>query len=578
MTIFCQHADQLRYPKVDKQRSRFEDGLLVTFRPGEGTTQIRSNLNACDRFIDIPVQTNIALDHIEEDSPLAHLLMWDIAHALPIGMSIVVLSDREECFFDREYFRASLHKTRESGCTRFQKIAALLAERDRGLQRWSFGIPVGPEDATLLNVVVKRLLDINVDEREIILCGRPGANFKYFEYVRIVGEEITAPPIQISAKKNRIAQEARYENLCMMHDRVFLPLDFIEAINKFGDLFGLQTMQAIYFDDLWCMVPRRYSDASVFLRDRRTLPIAKNRGSRDANDMIAFAPRLKAASDGYGYALRNPLRYKADYCYATGSLYICKRQVWGFAPQNESLHWAEYEDVEHGLRASDLGIPSVINPHAITQSVVGRPLLSARGASFCEQITGRIRLVGLPLQWAPAPRKPLFKITLDQANNSFRVFAEKYALSSGMLFSARASRMRDYLSRFLYSVEAATVDLTAKGVSEFFDDVCKYLSFEQDMDAWRNTFVNQVYEGGRRAFGELTDASGWLQNIVWQRPFGKVFVTTLNDYLPKRSIFAEIGIRLTARSLLKQNGRVFFLQGDYRTLCSMLRNSTPWRE
>src|SRR5262249_40689380 len=152
---------------------------------------------------------------------------------------------------------------------------------------------------------------LEVGDCEIILCGRPGANFAYHDQVRIVGEDITAPPLRISMKKNRIVEEARHENLCLLHDRVFLPIDFIDAVKRFGDFYALQTMQSIYFDDLWCMVPRRYSDAGLLLRDRRTLPVAMHRGASDATDLFAFAPRLLAASTQYGYVARSPLRYRA---------------------------------------------------------------------------------------------------------------------------------------------------------------------------------------------------------------------------------------------------------------------------
>jgi hypothetical protein len=578
MTIFCQHLEGLGYPRPNQARSYFADGLLVTFRPGDGTTQSRSDFTACDRLIDIPVDRDIGLDHLEEDTPLAHLAMWDIAHVLPVGKSVFVLTESDECFFDRAYFRDGLQRTREDGRLKFKKIAPLRAEMDRGLDRWSFGIPVGPEDATLLNVVVKRILDLEVGDREIILCGKPGANFAYHDHVRIVGEDITAPPLRIAMKKNRIVQEARYENLCILHDRVFLPIDFIDAIKRFGDFYALQTMQSIYFDDLWCMVPRRYSDAGLFLRNRRTLPVAMNRGPSDATDLLALAPSLLAASVQYGYAARNALRYRAGYCYPTGSMYVCKRQVWQFCPQDDRLHWTEFEDVEHGLRASDLGIPNMANPHAVTQSLIGRPALSFKGSVLCEQSSGRLRLMRAPFQWMPAPRKPLFKVTVDEANKQFGIFAEKYKVPSGRPFSKHRSGMRDYLRHFLFSVESASFHLTADGASGLFRDVCKYLSFEQDWADLRHRFVNEVYRRGRTALRDLTERSGWLQNIVWQRPFGRVFVTSLADYLPKQSLMTEIGIRLTARSLSRRNGDWLFLSGDYRRICAMLRNSTPWRD
>jgi hypothetical protein len=75
-------------------------------------------------------------------------------------------------------------------------------------------IPTGPEDATLLNVAVKRILELNIQEKEILLCGRPGENFKYWDHVRIVGEDISAPPSKFHEKEPTCSR-GTYENLCM---------------------------------------------------------------------------------------------------------------------------------------------------------------------------------------------------------------------------------------------------------------------------------------------------------------------------------------------------------------------------
>ncbi|MFH7439462.1 hypothetical protein RA269_28935, partial [Pseudomonas syringae pv. tagetis] len=81
-------------------------------------------------------------------------------------------------------------------------------ESNDDLDSWTFGITVGPGDATVINAAVKRILEIDILHKELLLCGTPGSNFAYFDKVGIVGEDITAPPVQIGKKKNRLALEA----------------------------------------------------------------------------------------------------------------------------------------------------------------------------------------------------------------------------------------------------------------------------------------------------------------------------------------------------------------------------------
>ena len=218
-----------------------EDSVIVSFRENAAypPTMIKKNFHACQRILDLPETKNLVLIGLEIDSPLAPLIFWDLLHKLPVNAKIIVIDRTDRpAYLQRKYFSDSLQLLHQDDKHLvLQKTKPLLVENAAGLDRWSFGIPVGPEDATGLNAVVKRILELNIPEKEIILCGRPGANFKYWQQVRIVGEDIPAPPVRICAKKNALAQAARFENICILHDRVFLPKDFYEGIQRFGDFF-----------------------------------------------------------------------------------------------------------------------------------------------------------------------------------------------------------------------------------------------------------------------------------------------------------------------------------------------------
>ena len=99
----------------------------------------------------------------------------------------------------------------------------------------------------------------------------PHPDFKYFDKVRIVGTDIPAPPVHITRKKNVLAQEARYENLCIIHDRVLLPSNFWSAMVAFGDHYPFTGLQSFYFVDKHNLIPRKYSDFNSIEQDLKKI-------------------------------------------------------------------------------------------------------------------------------------------------------------------------------------------------------------------------------------------------------------------------------------------------------------------
>ncbi len=342
---------------------------LISFRQFKGRQAditIRK-LHAAKRPLDIYGAGSYCFYGVQSDSPLSPLLLWDAAHFLEVGQTLTLIEDTPQpSYLDRDYFQVALTCI-ERSATRvtYQKSARLPAEADDDLDSWTFGLPVGPEDATVLNAVVQRILELDIPNKEILLCGTPGKNFRYFDQVRIVGEDITAPPVQICKKKNRLAQEARYNNLVILHDRVFLPSHFGEMVRRFGPRYPLMTLQSLFFDNRMCMYPRRYSDLGRSMNEMGGGIKGLHRTDQSA---VTVAPSTFTELERSGFCFANPIRYNNDISYPTGSLYICRREVWNLCPLDESLLWVEYEDIEHGVRSSKLGVPTRINPHGITQS------------------------------------------------------------------------------------------------------------------------------------------------------------------------------------------------------------------
>jgi hypothetical protein len=90
---------------------------------------------------------------------------------------------------------------------------------------WTFGICYNK--TTYINRIIKSICnqkDLSHDKFEIILIGPSEGNVKQFEnsnIKNIIFEESIRPG-WITIKKNLITQNAKYENICLMHDYVAL--------------------------------------------------------------------------------------------------------------------------------------------------------------------------------------------------------------------------------------------------------------------------------------------------------------------------------------------------------------------
>ncbi|KPW22254.1 Uncharacterized protein ALO90_04644 [Pseudomonas amygdali pv. aesculi] len=181
-TTHLQHHPSLGYLAADSLH-KLPVGLLlphecsgfVSFRahPFRKPERVIKNLHAALRPLSMYDSGSYCFYGVQSDSPLAPLLLWDGAHFLNVGEKITVIEDTEfECYLDREYFAGSLKVIERSATSvTYKKVARLAAESDDDLDGWSFCLPVGPGDATVLNAgqhlakVDQRCIDINQRHR-----------------------------------------------------------------------------------------------------------------------------------------------------------------------------------------------------------------------------------------------------------------------------------------------------------------------------------------------------------------------------------------------------------------------------
>lgn len=575
--IQLQHDPRLAYPakknlpKLSPHDLKIaENATVITFRDSRDVppTVIYKKLNGCSRFLDFP-QGDLVFCGIESDSPLTSIILWDAAHRLALGASITLLeNDGQPSYLEREYFQKAFSTEQQEGQQLvLRKTAPLLAEQDAGLNRWSFCIPTGPGDATGLNMIVKRILELDIPEKEILLCGRPDKNFQYWDKVRIVGEDIPAPPIWITRKKNVLAQEARFENLCILHDRVFLPLNFMDAIRNFGDYFPFTAFQSLWFDDVLNLSPVRYSDYNCLSDNHIVDKVSADAGNKTS----LFSRSLFPEIDKLSFKYANPLiNHRASYL--TGSLYIVKRHVWLHAPQDEGLFWAEYEDVEQALRCNIQGIPHRIIPGAFTQSLFARPIIYSAGYTSYLTANGMFRstrkTVPLPVRFL----KPLIKMSETDANKRLARFRTKYC-SGGV---TRFANEVNALTKIISTIHAAQLPFQKSTILEFIDDVENDLLCDQLAPQAKQWLTEQFIVHRNHA---KVNFCRHFKELIFQfslRPRGRRFYQSIFEYFPERGWKVKLGSLLSAWRLSRMDGDFLYHPDGWRGYYKSILESTPF--
>lgn len=552
---------------------------LITFRlpPKKIVEKHVHNIHACVR-LNALYDGNISFYALETDSPFAPLILWDIAHTLSIGRILRFYGDHsQEPTLSKKYYQGAFRIV-ETGpdYIAFQKIAALPVETDRGLDDWTFGIPTGPGDATILNAAVKRILEIPCRNKEIILCGRPGENFKYWDQVKVVGEDITAPPVQIAKKKNRIAEHASYGNLCILHDRVFLPSDFMDAMRKYGDDYSVTTLQSVYFDDYHNLCPHRYSDYAVIETedvsngiegiDRQGITLENIKSNTFSPDIVGIVSATNI------FVPQNPL-LSSPKTYATGSMYIAKRCVWQLYPQNDGLTWEKFEDVEWGLRMSKAGVFHRINPYSFSQSILARPLLLGDYRFILPN--GKKRTKYIKRWMLPMKCKPLIKCTEEAAWDKLLQFKARYCPDVQLQIRTLTSEYRAQI--VLQLLNSTRFELDKGSIQKFIHDVESLLLQGSFPQSFKNYILSHFLIHGKIAMRDIMIYYDFEKQLSLRLKKSQ-FMRDASDYGVPHSFTLHVGTWISAFFFWLRNKKFYFNPNGLRGYNQAILSSTPYLE
>lgn len=103
------------------------------------------------------------------------------------------------------------------------------------IDKWTFGIITNGKRKEWLEKIIRSIRDQDIPEYEIIVCGnyfdRKEKDFKYLPFFQ--RDNLG----WITKKKNLIVKAAKYENLCIIHDRIYFSNNWFKGMKKWGNCF-----------------------------------------------------------------------------------------------------------------------------------------------------------------------------------------------------------------------------------------------------------------------------------------------------------------------------------------------------
>jgi len=202
---------------------------------------------------------------------------------------------------------------------------------------FTFGIITSEESNGFLPEIVRSIEENNIPVYEIIIVGK----------TEITGKNITVIPFDetvkkgwITRKKNIIVEQAKYENVVLLHDYIKLNEGWYDGFLKFGSNYD------------WCvskiltMEGNRFRDYTLFPMLVPWLNILYSPGYCD--EYFKHNCLLP-------YDFENCLSVN-KYMYISGSYYIIKKHIATVHKLNENLLHCGGEDVEYSKRLHNNGI------------------------------------------------------------------------------------------------------------------------------------------------------------------------------------------------------------------------------
>jgi hypothetical protein len=184
--------------------------------------------------------------------------------------------------------------------------------------QWTFGIVTGFEDHERLGAIIESIRTLSIPEYEILLIGGEKNDFACpANDVRIIDFDESQKPRWITRKKNILVNEAKYNNIVLMHDYHIFDKDWYLNFKSFGTDWEI------------CSCPQYLVT-----------------GARNPMDWSLW----DKPDHGRAWSLDYDDWSQTQYMYISGGFFIVKKHVLLEEPLDESRGWNEEEDVEWSMR------------------------------------------------------------------------------------------------------------------------------------------------------------------------------------------------------------------------------------
>lgn len=116
------------------------------------------------------------------------------------------------------------------------------------ISRWSFGIVTNGKKSDKVRALIKSIVDLEIPDFEIVICGPyPFSEENLADRLVVLNDVVLESDIRAPtpAKKNKIIKQAKYNNICILHDRFTFPKEWFCNFEKYGNYFDFLCMPTI---------------------------------------------------------------------------------------------------------------------------------------------------------------------------------------------------------------------------------------------------------------------------------------------------------------------------------------------
>lgn len=306
-----------------------------------------SNLYLLRNYVGIEVADFLYAKDLINETKYFRILLYEWFLVVKVGGYLILEFENNEILdhptLKKEIELLQLYRDRHEIMEEGGKKKYIVIQKTKSIKRdeneinqWTFGIVTNGKRKDFIEKAINSIRDLRVPQYEIIICGTYfGEIAKDINYIYFTEHDDKG---WITKKKNLICENAKHENIVIIHDRIYFDRDWFEGMKKYSN----------YFEVLSCPV-------ILFLKHRA---IISNWETLSENFRLDDDKKLFHS---------NGVLDISDWdknIIVPGPLIIIKKHIWNYEKWDETLFWGEAEDIEYSHRQHKKGIMIRLNSYS----------------------------------------------------------------------------------------------------------------------------------------------------------------------------------------------------------------------